>query len=71
MQLPFDEDSERSRDGVSMSTHGDELSLHLREEPVADRGESLLWPLVEPVYGGAVHYGWELPATDTEGRTHR
>ena len=29
MQLPSDEDSERSRDSASMSTHSDELSLHL------------------------------------------
>ena len=53
------------------STHSDKLSLHLREEPVADRDEGLLWPLVEPVYGGAVHNGWELPATYPESGTHR
>lgn len=40
--------------------------LNLLEEPEADRLQSLLWPLVEPVDRCAVDYCWELPAANPQ-----
>lgn len=40
--------------------------LDLLEEPEADRLQSLLWPLVEPVDRCAVDYCWELPAANPQ-----
>lgn len=36
--------------------------LHFLKEPHADGLQRLLWPLVEPVDGSAVHHSRELPA---------
>ena len=43
--------------------------LQLLEEPVADRLQCLLWPLVEPVDCCTVHYSRELPAADPQFTT--
>lgn len=40
------------------------------QEPAADRHESILWPLVEPVNGCAVDHSWEPPGPHTQGGAH-
>lgn len=40
--------------------------LNVLEEPDADRLQSVLWPLVEPVDRCAVDYCWELPAANPQ-----
>lgn len=41
-------------------------NVDFTEEPQRHRAQSLLWPLHEPVYGGAVDYGGELARSDTQ-----